>query len=192
MRRDRWGWRPPRAMRAPWSAVRNSSNPSCWNARRRRLLHSGPNVFVITPQTACLPASPRRRRPRAKRATRARGGAGALSPSHFTDPAYHGSPEPSPRSAPPPLASQPPRLYGVWPLPGAARFSHSAPRAGAGWAPQGRPSPAEPFTPPLPATPSAPHSALVSPHLPPSTSRAPHRRLQSCPAKPRPRNENTH
>lgn len=46
---DCWGWRPPRTMRAPWSAVRNSSNPSCWNARRRRLLHSGPNVFVITP-----------------------------------------------------------------------------------------------------------------------------------------------
>lgn len=36
------GVEPPRTMRAPKGyAVRNSSNPSCWNARRRRLLHSG-------------------------------------------------------------------------------------------------------------------------------------------------------
>lgn len=71
-------------MRAPWSAVRNSSNPTCWNARRRRLLHSGPNVFVITPDR--LPARDAFA-PALGRATPAHRGTGARSPSHLTDPA---------------------------------------------------------------------------------------------------------
>lgn len=54
------GWGLRSTMRAPRSAVRNSSNPSCWNARPGRLLHSGPNVFVIIPDrsSAPPPASP--------------------------------------------------------------------------------------------------------------------------------------
>lgn len=102
-----------------------------------------------------------------------------------------------PKSAPRLLILQPPRLCCVWPqlAPGAAPSSNYAPSAGAMCtrrAPKVQPSPAEPFTPPLPATPSAPHSMLLSPHLPRSSSRAPHHRLQRCPAKPRARNENTH
>lgn len=52
---DGRGRGPRRTMRTPWCAVRNSSNPSCWNARRHRLLHSGPNVFVIIPDRPPAP-----------------------------------------------------------------------------------------------------------------------------------------
>lgn len=57
-RRAEWGWGLRRTMRAPRSAVRNSSNPSCWNARPGRLLHSGPNVFVIIPDRSSAPPPP--------------------------------------------------------------------------------------------------------------------------------------
>lgn len=97
-RRDGWGWGPLRTMRAPWSAVRNSSNPSCWNARRRRLLHSGPNVFVITPDRlpACRPARAAVA-PALGRTTLALCGAGARSPSQFTDPTKPLGSSPNPR-----------------------------------------------------------------------------------------------
>lgn len=57
-RRAEWGWGLRSTMRAPRSAVRNSSNPSCWNARPGRLLHSGPNVFVIIPDRSSAPPPP--------------------------------------------------------------------------------------------------------------------------------------
>lgn len=76
--------------------------PTCWNARRRRLLHSGPNVFVIIPdrlpaRAACAPAL--------GRATPAHCGTGARSPSHFTDPANGWGVPPNPRPRPRPLCS---------------------------------------------------------------------------------------
>lgn len=195
-RGDEWGWGPQRTMRAPWSAVRNSSNPTCWNARRRRLLHSGPNVFVITPDR--LPAR-YAFAPALGRATPAHRGTGARSPSHFTDPAnrwglpqtlaHVRAPSACPAAAAVVLCLAPARTRRSAPSSTTRpRPAPCAPRL----APKVRPSPAEPFTPPLLASPSAPHSALFSLHLPQSSSRAPHHRLQRCPAKPRARNENTH
>lgn len=96
-------------MRAPESAIRNSSNPGCWNARRRRLLHSGPNVFVIILDRP--PAARAAVAPALGRATRAHRGAGTRSRSHFPIPHTAGElPKPSPKSAPPLRVSQSPRL----------------------------------------------------------------------------------
>lgn len=86
-----------RANQGPLERSRNSSNPSRWNARRR-LLHSRPNVFVITPDLPPAPPSP----PRYGAPLRAHCGAGARSPRASRVPQTAGElPRPSPKSAPP-------------------------------------------------------------------------------------------
>lgn len=89
------GWGPPCTMRAPWSAARNSLNPSCWNARQRRLFHSGPNVFVITPDRS--PAPPLSPPARGTQSERTAGLAPAVSHTSLTQQIALELPKPSPK-----------------------------------------------------------------------------------------------
>lgn len=172
-------------MRAPWSAGRNSSNPTCWNGRRRRLLHSGPNVFVITPDR--LPARAAFA-PALGRTTPAHCGTGAALPLTSLIPQTAGeSPKPSRTSAPPLLVLQPPRLCCVWPplAPGALRrpvITRPRPAPCApGWHP--RSGPLQPSPSRLPASQALPRPTRRSS---PSTSPSPPAALHStgCSAVP--------
>lgn len=176
--------------RDPRSAVEIPQTPAAWNARRR-LLHSGPNVFVITPDLPPAPPSPR--------VTALHCGAGARSPRTSRTPQTAGElPKPSPRSAPPSarLAAATVALS-LAPARGPALRRPVIPRPGtAPIAPGGHSRSG--LLQPIPSLLSSPqllprlprHSSL--PTSPRCSSRAPCRRLQPCPAKPRAKNENSH